>query len=279
MTDQSTFTSDEVAMFYDQLEEFFSAVLGESIHYGYWPDGSDSPSLTDAQDRLTALLGEKLTLGPEHQLLDVGCGTGRPATLLAQALGCGITGITIAERQIEAANKRAAAAGLADRVRFQLANAMGMPFSDNEFDAVLALESLLHMPDKKRALAEEHRVLRPGGLLVIADFFETKPLPPGTVPEAAVDVLPNHVPPPLDEMTGLVREAGFEVTEVLDITEQTRRSGEAILAAIGSYRPSVDSAQSKRIAEQVQQAIPLIVEHAQEHTGYVVLTARKAVTA
>ncbi|GAA0503770.1 methyltransferase type 11 [Saccharopolyspora subtropica] len=276
MTDQTTFTADEVAMFYDQLEEFFSSCLGESIHYGYWPDGVDAASLTEAQDRLTALLGEKLALRPEERLLDVGCGTGRPATLLARATGCAITGITISRRQLETAAELARSTGLGDRVRFQYADAMDMPFADGEFDAALALESLLHMPDKQRALAEEHRVLRPGGRLVIADFFETKPIPPGKVPQTAIGVLPNHVPPPLDELTGLVRDAGFEVAEVLDVTEQTRHSGEAILTAIAAYRPAVESERSARIAEQVQHAIPLIVEHAQEHTGYVVLTARKA---
>ena len=52
---------------------------------------------------------------------------------------------------------------------FQLVNAMDMPFADETFDAVWALESLFHMPDRLQVLGEIARVLRPGGRLVLTD--------------------------------------------------------------------------------------------------------------
>lgn len=270
---ETAFTADEVALFYDRLEEFFSAVLGESIHYGYWPADDPGADLSRAQDHLTRLLGGKLGTGAGQHLLDVGCGTGRPAALIAGDTGCTITGITISGNQLAPAARRARDLGVDGQVSFQWADAMAMPFADGSFDAALALESLLHMPDKEQALAEIRRVLRPGARLVVADFFETSPIPPGTVPETAIGVLPNHVPPPLDELTGVVAAAGFTVTEVHDLTADAHRSGEAILAAIHDYRPRGGDG---RIAEQVQQAIPAIVEHAHEHTGYVAITAEVA---
>ncbi|GAA0503765.1 methyltransferase type 11 [Saccharopolyspora subtropica] len=261
MTEQ--FTAAEVAEFYDGLERFLSSWLGESIHYGYWPDGPGG-SFTDAQDRLTALVGEKLALRPEERLLDVGCGTGRPATLLARATGCIVTGITISRRQLETAVRRDV-----DGVAFTLADAMDMPFADGEFDAALALESLLHMPDQKGALAEVHRVLRPGGRLVVADFFQITPAPeqPGGVPFTP--------PPPLPELTDRIRAAGFEVTDVVDITGPTRPTYDELLAAVAAQRSTLDSV-TERIAEQVQRAIPQIVAHARRYTGYAVVTAHRA---
>ncbi|MEV0701938.1 methyltransferase domain-containing protein [Saccharopolyspora sp. NPDC050389] len=267
MTDQMAFTEDEVAQFYDGLEKFLSSWLGESIHYGYWTGGAGG-SFTEAQDRLTHLLGDRLALRPEQRLLDVGCGTGRPATLLAQSSGCAVTGITISQRQVETARERTA--GFAGKVGFELVNAMEMPYADGEFDAAMALESLLHMPDLKRALAEVRRVLRPGGRFVVADFFEVSKAsaPPGGIP--------FNPPPPLSELTDRIRTAGFEVTDVLDITEATRPTYAELLAAVRAQRSTLDSIRDARIAEQVQRAIPLIVEHAQEHTGYAVLTLRRS---
>src|SRR6266511_3867454 len=62
------------------------------------------------------LLGERLRLGPEHHLLDLACGKGGPALLLAREYGCRVTGVERAPEFASAARKRVAATGLAERI-------------------------------------------------------------------------------------------------------------------------------------------------------------------
>ncbi|WP_433869311.1 SAM-dependent methyltransferase [Saccharopolyspora sp. CA-218241] len=262
MTGQA-FTADEVAEFYDELEKVLAAWLGESIHYGYWPDGPDE-DFTAAQDRLTHLVAAELAPAPGSAVLDVGCGTGRPAELIARARGCAITGISLSAQQIEVA-----AARDLPLLRFERADAVDLPFADESFDAALALESLLHMPDLPAALAEIHRVLRPGARFAVADFVERLPA------DRAPDGLPLTPPPPLDELVGLLRAAGFGVERVQDISDATRPTYDVMLAAIDARRATLDAIPNRRIADQVQHAIPALAAHAREHTGYAVLTTTR----
>src|SRR5439155_23030027 len=81
-----------------------------------------------------------------------------------------ITGITLSRFEIEAAGRRAQAAGVADRVRFEYGDYTDLSYVDGTFDAVLALESLQNAPDLPRAFAELYRVLRPGGRISFSDF-------------------------------------------------------------------------------------------------------------
>ena len=66
------------------------------------------------------------------------------------------------------ANELSAAAGLGDQLSFQVADALEMPFPDESFDLVWSLESGEHMPDKEKFVSELTRVLRPGGLFLVA---------------------------------------------------------------------------------------------------------------
>ncbi|MGB6161784.1 MAG: class I SAM-dependent methyltransferase [Pseudonocardiaceae bacterium] len=59
---------------------------------------------------------------------------------------------------------------------------MELPFPAQSFDAAIALESIPHMPDRGQVLAQIYRVLRPGGRLVLTDFFERAPIPTAKQP-------------------------------------------------------------------------------------------------
>ena len=115
------------------------------------------------------------------RVLDVGCGTGQPALLLARETGARVTGVNIGREQIELARANAARAGLGDLTAFHRADAADLPFRAGVFDAVLMIETLSHLPDKAGALRGAARCLRPGGrILADAPLVHTpaRNLPP-----------------------------------------------------------------------------------------------------
>ncbi len=110
-----------------------------------------------------------------QRVLDVACGTGTLAQLLAESAGPegSVTGVDLSEGMLKVARRKAEAAGLpAPRLEFVQANAEDLPFADASFDRVTASLAIheLNRQGRTNALAEVYRVLRPGGMVVIADM-------------------------------------------------------------------------------------------------------------
>ncbi|MEU4561870.1 methyltransferase domain-containing protein [Actinoplanes sp. NPDC023936] len=161
MTRAQSDTADQVGQLYDQMAGFESDNFSgdHNLHFGYWDNPEDTSSLERAEERFTELMIEKLQPKPGGRVLDVGCGMGTPAIRLATATGNEVVGVTVSHEQVKRAGLRAGAAGLADRVSFQWADAADLPFADGSFDSVWALESIIHMPDRARVLREMARVV------------------------------------------------------------------------------------------------------------------------
>jgi ubiquinone/menaquinone biosynthesis C-methylase UbiE len=81
-----------------------------------------------------------------------------------------LTGVDISVAMVERAARRAAGAGLSERVRFKVGDVAAMPLPDGEFDGVVSTLSLHHWPEPTHGLAEIHRVLKPGGEARIYDL-------------------------------------------------------------------------------------------------------------
>jgi len=219
-------TPDDVGSFYDRVSDMFGDMMGDNLHVGYWA-GPDAPTtMKDAAERLTDLLIGELRVASGKRVLDLGCGTGQPAVRLARAAGVDVVGVTISGAQVELATQRAAAEGLADRVRFKHANAMALPFPDDSFDAAWSIESLLHMPDRLTALRELARVLRPGGRVVLADPVLRYPDMTDDQRAGLLDLYEIFQIvdiPPIDDYPRLIRDAGFQLDRLTDIGDDTDR--------------------------------------------------------
>jgi cyclopropane fatty-acyl-phospholipid synthase-like methyltransferase len=267
-------TPEEVGVAYDQVSRFFEFIWGDSLHVGYWPEGTSGGSLADAQERFTELLISKSGVKEGQSFLDVGCGTGRPGIHIAQATGCKVTGITISRTQVETANQRAAAAGLKDRVSFQLADAMKMPFPDASFDAAWAFESFHHMPDRGQVLREIHRVLRPGGRLVIADLVCDRQMPPeaaGLLSEFwKINSLLTS-----EQSRAIIGKEGFELVEYLDVSPNVQETGPRGMENMTQRSAEIRQMYGDEFFGMMTKLMPQITQISQEYVSYAVITARK----
>lgn len=104
-------------------------------------------------------------------VLEIGSGPGELAVEVARRLPGGeIVGIDLAQAMIDRATERARAAGLDQRVRFELADAAALPILDASFDVAVSTLSLHHWSDPAAVFTEIARVLRPGGVALIYDL-------------------------------------------------------------------------------------------------------------
>ncbi|ADV82200.1 class I SAM-dependent methyltransferase [Terriglobus saanensis] len=150
----------------------------------------------------------RLALPPESRVLDVACGTGNLAIPLARQ-GCVVTGVDIAPNLLVQARERAAAEGLT--VSFDEGDAEELPYDDETFDAVVTMFGAMFAPRPEVVTAELARVLKPGGLLAMANWN------PAGFSGQMFKVGSLHAPPPPgiappvlwgDETTVLRRLAG-----------------------------------------------------------------------
>lgn len=145
------------AAFYEQ--DWVQAVLGDSFH----PGGTD----------LTARLVRGLHLPPNARVLDVACGIGTTARLMARDFGLNVVGLDASAANV------AKAEGLlnSETAKFVIGEATALPFPDGTFDAVVCECAVSTFADQARVVTEFSRVLKPGGMIGITDMAIEGELP------------------------------------------------------------------------------------------------------
>ena len=134
------------------LEQVRRDTYGEDLGQSSWVTGPEYRRFFD-------LLG----LAPADHVLDVGCGSGGPALFLAREAGCRVTAVDVSEAGLQAGLTLARRAGLEDRVHLRRADVREpLPFPDRAFDAIVCMDAMCHLPDRRRLLGDWRRVLRSG---------------------------------------------------------------------------------------------------------------------
>jgi ubiquinone/menaquinone biosynthesis C-methylase UbiE len=233
MTDEAIPDADETAAFYDIANQIISELWDDNFHHGYWDSDEDQSSNREASDKLTDLLIERSGDLSSGTVLDVGCGIGLATFRLAEHSGFQITGVSNNQKQLDQANELAAQRGLADRVKFEFADALQLPYADGTFDLVWLFETLPHL-DRLAGLREVKRVLKPGGRVVIADMFlNRQPSPEDLALVREHEAMTAAAPMLLEhDYRDVVRESGLVLTEFKDVSPNTYRTGLCVNKAL-----------------------------------------------
>ena len=143
-----------------------------AMHYGYWDETTEGVS--DALVRENQILAERAGITKDHRVLDAGCGVGGSSIWLAQNIGCETLGITLSEGQVKDCQKNAEERGTSALTSFEVRDYTNTGLEDASFDIVWAVESVCHAPNKEDFVKETMRLLKPGGKLIIADFWASR---------------------------------------------------------------------------------------------------------
>jgi ubiquinone/menaquinone biosynthesis C-methylase UbiE len=142
--------------------------------------------------------------GPEDDVLEIGCGTGRCLERLARrGPTARAAGIDPSDVMVRIATRRLRREIARGRVEVRRAEAAQLPFEPARFDAALAVHVLYFWPDPKVELREIRRILRPGGVLVLG-FRPDDPGARSSLPEAVYHLRSAA------EVEALLRECGFD---------------------------------------------------------------------
>ncbi len=165
-------SANSVATSYDEWTEdgILEFYWGEHIHLGHY---GSPPQQKDFLTAKSDFVHEMVRWGGLDKLpsgttvLDVGCGIGGSSRILGRDYGFAVTGITISPQQVQRAQ---ALTPKELSVQFRVDDAMALSYPDASFDVVWSIEAGPHMPDKAVFAKELMRVLKPGGVLVVADW-------------------------------------------------------------------------------------------------------------
>jgi SAM-dependent methyltransferase len=169
---------------------------------------------------------------PDMHILDVGCGVGGSTRRLSYETGCRVTGIDLSDQYIEAAERLTQLLAMQDRVRFQAASALALPFADNSFDGAWSIQMNMNVEDKLSWLKELYRVLKPGGRAVLYEVCGSKNTPVHFPVPWAQDSSMSYLVTP-DSFRDAITSAGFAIEVWNDKTGLAQKAFAHVTEPVG----------------------------------------------
>jgi cyclopropane-fatty-acyl-phospholipid synthase len=201
-----------VAHHYDLSDVLYELFLDADRQYSCGYFTAPDQSIEQAQAQKKRHIAAKLLLKPGQKVLDIGCGWGGLALYLARECGVAVTGLTLSSEQLKVAQRRAAAAGLDDRVRFELCDyrqATGL------YDRIVSIGmfehvGVVHYPAFFRKLRE---LLSEDGVALLHSIGRSDG-PSSTNPWIRKYIFPGGYSPAVSEVVPVVERTGLWITDV-----------------------------------------------------------------
>jgi len=208
-----------VNAYYELATLFYEWGWGESFHFAYHLKGE---SFQQAIARHEYYIAGRLGVKQGDRVLDVGCGIGGPMRNIARFTRSNIVGVTLNEYQVLRGNELNKAAGLSKTALSVQADFMRLPFEENFFDGVYAIEATCHAPKREEVYGQIMKVLKPGAVFACYEWCLT-PLYDAKNAEHRLikkkieegDGLPDMATQ--EECVDALRSVGFEIIEYRDM--------------------------------------------------------------
>jgi cyclopropane-fatty-acyl-phospholipid synthase len=201
-----------VAHHYDLSAGLYDLFLDDDRQYSCAYFKTPEDSLDQAQAQKKAHIARKLCLEPGMRVLDIGCGWGGMALTLARDFGARVHGVTLSEEQIKIARARAKAAGLEDRVTFDLIDYRAV---SGEFDRIVSVGMFEHVgvPQYRQYFRKLHQLLTEDGVALVHTIGRATP-PGSTNPWITKYIFPGGYIPALSETMAAVEREDLWATDI-----------------------------------------------------------------
>jgi cyclopropane-fatty-acyl-phospholipid synthase len=209
---------------YDVSNDFFAHFLDESMTYScaVWDRGATT--LEEAQLEKLDMVCRKLALKPGDYVLDVGSGWGSFARHAARKYGARVLGITLSPPQAELARQKAAEAGLADKIEFQVRDYRDLPA--DEFDAISSIGMVEHVGSRNidAYMANLFSILKPGGRLLNHGIARVRHGDPEAGQFSERYVFPDGAPLHVSRVILAMERSGYVIDNVEGLHGQYERT-------------------------------------------------------
>lgn len=237
---------------YDRLYADFDSDLMRGVRGEAYGRDIGQNSWATAEEVESAI--EWLALAAGSRLLDIGCGPGGPLAFIAGRTGCSGVGIDSSSEAVESATRRAPA-----KVSILQHDANEpLPFGDGQFDAVMSIDSVLHMRDREALFREASRVLVAGGRF----WFTDAAVISGQISNAEIAVrapfgLTNFVPAGFNEAR--LAAAGFAGIAAVDRSANVVSNASGRIAARLTHRKELEAIEGVEEFQRQQEYLEIVV--------------------
>ncbi len=243
---------------YGEVYEGFETALMRQVRleaYGDQDVGQQSwVTMAELDDCIRAL-----RLDSGSRILDIGCGPGGLLSYVVKSTGGSGVGLEVDAAAVAAGRARAKAMGLEKQVTLLQADVnKALDFADRTFHAAMALDVVLHLPDRKAVFMEVARVLRPGGRFWFTDAaLVMGPVSSDEIALRSMYGYTQFVPAGFNEL--LLRAAGLAVVGVEDRTGGLLKTASGRYAARAGHRSELEEAEGVDLFERQQRFLETVV--------------------